>query len=151
MKYVETVLQPNETVRHLTRPHWIVYARGAFWLFVGICAFVAYDVTKLGSTLEIAGAAICVVGVLYLFVAWLRRLTTEIAVTDRRIIYKRGLVSRHTVEMNMAKVESIDVNQSMLGRVLGYGTIIVRGTGAGLEPLRTIQSPIEFRNSVTVR
>ena len=61
--------------------------------------------------------------------AWFRRWTTEIDVTDRRIVYKRGFINRHTVEMNMDKVESVDVDQSFWGRLLDYGDIIVRGTG----------------------
>jgi uncharacterized membrane protein YdbT with pleckstrin-like domain len=81
--------------------------------------------------------------------AFLRRASTELAVTDRRVIYKTGLVRRHTVEMNMDKVESVNVDQSLLGRLFGYGTVTVHGTGGGLEPLPSIASPIAFRNHVT--
>jgi uncharacterized membrane protein YdbT with pleckstrin-like domain len=77
-------------------------------------------------------------------------LSTEIAVTDRRIIYKRGLIQRHTIEINMDKVESVDVDQSILGRLFDYGTITVRGTGEGIEPLRNISTPIALRNAVMV-
>ena len=73
-------------------------------------------------------------GVLFavtLFRAWFARWITEIAVTDRRIIYKRGFIWRHTEEMNMDKVPSVDVDQSILGRMLDYGTIHVIGTGGG--------------------
>jgi uncharacterized membrane protein YdbT with pleckstrin-like domain len=83
--------------------------------------------------------------------AWLRRWTTEIAVTDRRIIYKRGLIRRHTIEMNMDKVESVDVDQSVLGRIFDYGDVLVRGTGVGFEPLQMIAAPIALRNAVTAR
>src|SRR5205085_6129586 len=70
--------------------------------------------------------------------AAIRRATTELAVTDRRVIYKSGLFSRHTLEMNRSKVESVDVDQSILGRIFSFGTIIVRGTGGSLEPIRLI-------------
>jgi uncharacterized membrane protein YdbT with pleckstrin-like domain len=83
--------------------------------------------------------------------AWFRRWTTEIDVTDRRIVYKRGFIRRHTVEMNMDKVESVDVDQSILGRMLNYGDITIRGTGVGIEPLHNIDAPLEFRNQVTAR
>jgi uncharacterized membrane protein YdbT with pleckstrin-like domain len=90
-------------------------------------------------------------GVASLFQAWFRRWTTEIAVTNRRIIYKRGFISRHTIEMNMDKIESVDVDQSIIGRLFDYGTITVHGTGTGIEPLYQIDSPIKFRNNVTAQ
>jgi uncharacterized membrane protein YdbT with pleckstrin-like domain len=66
-------------------------------------------------------------------------------------VYKRGFIPRHTVEMNMDKVESVDVDQSILGRMLNYGDITIRGTGLGIEPLHNIDEPLEFRNQVTAR
>ena len=81
--------------------------------------------------------------------AFIRRAATELAVTDHRVIYKTGLLSRHTIEMNRDKVESVDVDQSLLGRILGYGTVIVRGTGGSLEPMRNIGDPLTFRTHIT--
>jgi uncharacterized membrane protein YdbT with pleckstrin-like domain len=81
--------------------------------------------------------------------AFIRRATTELAVTDQRVIYKAGLISRHTLEMNRAKVESVTVDQTLLGRLFGYGTIIVRGTGSTLEPIRDITDPLAFRSHIT--
>jgi uncharacterized membrane protein YdbT with pleckstrin-like domain len=83
--------------------------------------------------------------------AWFTRWTTEIAVTARRVIYKVGFVRRRTIEMNMDKVESVDVDQSILGRMLDYGDILVRGTGAGIEPLHNIAAPLQFRNAIVAR
>ena len=101
---------------------------------------------------SILAAIICaLVGSGLAFSAWFRRWTTEIDVTDRRIVYKRGFIRRHTVEMNTDKVESVDVDQSILGRMLNYGDITIRGTGVGIEPLRNIDAPLEFRNQVTAR
>ena len=81
--------------------------------------------------------------------AWFRRWTTEIAVTDRRIILKRGLIRRHTVEMNMQKVESVDVDQTVIGRLFNYGNVTIRGTGSSFEKLRMIDSPLKLRTTVT--
>ena len=95
-------------------------------------------------------AMVCVLcGLGLAFSAWFRRWTTEIDVTDRRIVYKRGFIRRHTVEMNMDKIESVDVDQSILGCMLNYGDITIRGTGVGIEPLHNIDAPLEFRNKVT--
>jgi len=81
--------------------------------------------------------------------AWLRRLTTEIAVTDRRIILKRAFIRRSTIEMNMQKVESIDVDQTLAGRLFNYGNVTIRGTGSSFATLRLIDSPLKLRTSVT--
>jgi len=81
--------------------------------------------------------------------AWFRRWTTEIAVTDRRIILKRGLIRRHTVEMNMQKVESVDVDQTLIGRLFSYGNVTIRGTGSSFENLRMIDHPLKLRTTVT--
>src|SRR5919197_1546927 len=93
--------------------------------------------------------AVLAAGVALLAHAWFKRWTTEIAVTDRRIIYKEGFIRRRTIEMHMDKVESVDVEQSILGRLFGYGDILVRGVGTGFEPLRMVASAIELRNHVT--
>ena len=69
--------------------------------------------------------------------------------TNRRVIYKKGLIRRRTNEMNMDKVESVQVEQSILGRMFDYGTVTILGTGEGFETLCTIASPIELRNSIT--
>jgi hypothetical protein len=82
---------------------------------------------------------------------WLRQWITEIAVTDRRVIVKTGLIRRHTAEMNMDKVESVTVYQSVLGRLLDYGSVHVRGTGEGLGHLDYISSPILLRNTITAK
>ena len=80
--------------------------------------------------------------------AALRRVTTEFAVTDHRIIYKRGIIGRYTIEMARAKVESVDVQQGPAGRAFNYGTIIVRGTGGGLEPIQNVESPLRLRSAI---
>ena len=95
-----------------------------------------------------AGLILLALSLLMLFRAWFERWTTEIAITDRRIILKRGFIRRDTAEMHMEKVESVDVSQSLIGRMLDYGDVTVRGTGAGLETLRQIDSPLDFRNHV---
>ena len=88
-----------------------------------------------------------VVGLYFLVVAWIRYATTEFAVTDRRIIAKTGLVSRRTVEMFLDKVESLNVDQTIPGRMFNYGTVTIRGTGATSEPFHNISAPLELRKS----
>jgi uncharacterized membrane protein YdbT with pleckstrin-like domain len=152
MSYVRSVLQPGETVRYATDIHWIVYLPG---LLLVILAAVVYwfghRPVAIGAAFiwDWIAALLFVAAAVALFIGWFRRWTTEIAVTDRRIIYKRGFIRRRTVEMHLDKVESVDVDQSILGRIMNYGDISIHGTGAGIEDLKTIGSPIAFRNHVT--
>jgi uncharacterized membrane protein YdbT with pleckstrin-like domain len=151
MRYIDQILQPGETLLYSTTLHWIVYGPAIVLLAVAIAAQLAAAAGAAIALLMIFSALCAFIGMLMVLGAWFRRWTTEIDVTDRRIVYKRGLVWRHTVEMNMDKVESVDVDQSALGRILNYGDITIRGTGTGLEPLRRIGAPLEFRNQVTAR
>lgn len=86
---------------------------------------------------------------LTLFIApFVQRATSEFAITNRRVIIKVGLVSRRTIELNLEKVESIGVEQTILGRILDYGTIEVVGTGGTREPFRGLRDPLGFRRAV---
>ncbi len=85
-------------------------------------------------------------GLLTLFIAPLiAYCTSEFAITNKRLIIKTGFISRNTFEMNHSKIESINVNQSILGRILNYGTIVIMGTGSTREPFEAIRDPLRFR------
>jgi uncharacterized membrane protein YdbT with pleckstrin-like domain len=71
-------------------------------------------------------------------------------VTDRRIIYKRGVLGRHTQEMNISKIETVDVEQGLGGRIWGHGTLLIHGTGSKWEPLAGVGSPLQIRNAIVV-
>jgi len=154
LRYVKRVLQPDEAIVLAARLHWRIYTRCALYFAVG--AILAVLATTVSSpqpyfilALKIAAAAFLLLACSAGLRAFVRRATTEFAITDHRIIYKTGLWRRHTLEMNRAKVESVDVDQSILGRILDYGTIIVRGTGGSLEPIRDIAEPLTFRTHIT--
>lgn len=81
-----------------------------------------------------------------LFMAPIIQITTsEYAITNKRVIIKIGLFSRKTLEMNLQKIESVNVLQGVLGRMLGYGTIVIVGTGGTREPFSYIKNPLKFR------
>ena len=151
MNYVRGVLQPGESVMHATRMHPIIFLPAAMWLAATLVLLII--ALTLSGDLRIGGealAAFCAVLALAAGIpALIRRVSTELAVTDRRVIYKSGVLARHTLEMNCSKVESVDVDQSLLGRILGFGTITVRGTGGSLEPIRMISDPLTFRSHIT--
>ena len=94
----------------------------------------------LGVVLLVIG-----VGLIFLVWAWISYKTTEFAVTDKRIIAKTGLISRNTVEMFLDKVESLNVEQSVPGRIFDYGTVTIRGTGATSEAINNISAPLLLR------
>ena len=106
----------------------------------------------MGQFIAYAGwIGMAVAAVMFLHAAF-KRWTTELSVTTHRVIYKRGFIWRHTVEMNMDKVETVNVDQSILGRILSYGTMHILGTGqGGINGLRGMGSPITIRNAITAR
>jgi uncharacterized membrane protein YdbT with pleckstrin-like domain len=163
MAYYTKVLLPDEQVRYVGTLHWSIYIRPWLWLVLAAAAGIGSwrmraDALAVGDTPPTAGAALAVAAaafVLFWLVglagAWGRRITTEIVVTDRRIIFKEGFIRRRTLEMNMNKVETVDVIQSIWGRILNYGTVIIRGVGSSYEPLRRVSNPLALRTAIVAQ
>jgi membrane protein YdbS with pleckstrin-like domain len=153
MPYYTKVLQPDETVKVVGRLHWSIYIRAAVVLVIALGVAVgSYWLTDPDwqRYALLASGVIGVLGLLLLLRAWIHRMATEIVVTDRRVILNRGLLRRHTMEMNMTRIEMVDVKQSVWGRIWGYGTVEIHGTGADIEPLEGIGSPLLIRNAIVV-
>jgi len=147
MAYVDSILEPGETIRYHTTVSWTLYTPASVLALCALAALLAaVSYADIGWFAVIVFALAAIVAAIP---AWFRRWTTEIAVTDRRIILKRGLIRRHTVEMNMQKVESVDVDQTLVGRLFDYGTVTIRGTGSSFETLRMIDAPLKLRSTVT--
>jgi hypothetical protein len=149
MSYVERVLQPGEQIRHISSIHWIVYWAGVGVAFLAAVAYWLSETRPLTRFWLYMACVLALIAVALLVQEWFKWWITEIAVTNRRVIYKKGFIRRQTNEMNVHKVESVQVHQPILGRMLGYGTVTILGTGAGFGTLRTIAGPIELRNSIT--
>ena len=149
MSYVERVLQPGEKVRLISSIHWILYWPGVVVALLAVAAFWFSGTRPLTRVWLYTGYALALGAMVLLVQEWFQWWITEIAVTDRRVIYKKGLVRRQTNEMNMDKVESVQIDQSILGRMVDYGDVTILGTGEGFETLRTIASPLKLRNSIT--
>jgi uncharacterized membrane protein YdbT with pleckstrin-like domain len=142
--YVDQHLDPGETVIYRARLHWIVYLTPVLLLGMGI-VFALPGRLPGGSY---AGLAILGVSLIAMLSAWIRQTSSEFAVTTKRIIIKVGFLSRRTIELNMSKVESIQVDQDIFARMLNYGTITVIGTGGTKEPFPLIDDPLAFRHAV---
>jgi uncharacterized membrane protein YdbT with pleckstrin-like domain len=153
MVYYTRVLQPDENVLVIGRLHWTIYIRAILVLVAAAVIFVLslklLDPQQQVYVQYVSGA-VAVVGLLIALAVAVRQYTTEIVVTDRRVIFKRGLISRHSVEMNISKIETVDVEQSLLARLMNYGTLIIRGTGSGFEPLPRVAEPLSIRNAIVV-
>ena len=149
MSYVAKVLQPDEHVMHVGRLHWIMYLPAILVLCVAVAVLAIPTAQDNRIVIYVISGCLALIAALSAFRAWFRQFTTEIAVTDRRIIYKTGFISRRTAEMNMHRVETVAVEQGIFGRMLGYGTVHIRGTGAGIENLRMIANPLALRSAIT--
>ena len=103
---------------------------------------------SFAGVLRWVGAASLVVAASFFGVGLVRRNATEMAVTNKRVIVKSGLADRRTIELLLPRIESIAVEEPALGRLLGYGTVVVRGTGGTPEVFRQIARPLEFREQV---
>jgi uncharacterized membrane protein YdbT with pleckstrin-like domain len=146
--YVERHLLPDERVLYKTRLHWILFARPALLVVVGVAlAGLLWQVAQ-PAWLWYAGAVVVGVGLLWGLVRYVELMTSEFAVTTARLILKVGLIRRYTAELLLAKVESVGVQQGLVGRLLNFGDLIVTGTGGAREVFHRVRDPIGFRTQV---
>jgi uncharacterized membrane protein YdbT with pleckstrin-like domain len=152
MKYYMKVLQPDETVKYVGKLHWIIYRHSIILSILTIAAAgFALSLPDNERSFALIGAAILAgLAVISFLRSWFIQWTTETVVTDKRIIHKHGFIARDTKEMNITKVETVDVFQTFWGRILGYGTVRAIGTGASWESLPYVASPLQLRNSINV-
>ncbi|HXW61766.1 MAG TPA: PH domain-containing protein [Candidatus Acidoferrales bacterium] len=147
MSYVKKNLVAGESLVYETGVHWSVLCGPVVTaLLIGAGAILCF--LQKDPNFLYVGAALVVVAAAVVAVAMVKRNATEIAVTNRRVIIKTGLAHRRSIEIMLPKVESIGITEPFLGRVLGYGTVVVRGTGGTPEPFNKIARPVEFRKHV---
>ena len=152
MAYYTKVLQPGENVKYVGGLHWTIY-RDAILLGILALATLIFYFTLSGDQAFV----VLMIAAFFLFLAivsfirsWFIRVTTEIVVTDKRIIHKTGWIARRTEEINVTKVETVDVRQGVVGRIFNFGTVGIVGIGASWEPLRRVASPLALRNAIIV-
>jgi uncharacterized membrane protein YdbT with pleckstrin-like domain len=151
-RYIDEILQPGEKVLYSTNAHWIFYLPAiAAWFVVLVLAAASFAVPPMAVLGLPSAAVIAVVALYFTIKGWFHRLTTETDVTDRRVVHKTGFVKRRTFEMALDKIESVDVDQTVLGRLLNYGDVTILGVGEGRQTIPTIASPLAFRNAITAR
>jgi uncharacterized membrane protein YdbT with pleckstrin-like domain len=162
MSYHSKVLLPDEQIRAVGRLHWAIFLKG--WLLLAIAAVAGVAALELNNNGATEGAAsyaapiaigvdgiFLVLALFSLMAAATRRSTTEIVVTDRRVLFKEGFLRRRTMEMNMNKVETVDVVQSITGRIFNFGTVVIRGVGSSYEPLDMVANPLALRTAIVAQ
>lgn len=157
MGYIEENLTPGESVIYTTRKHWLVL----FWpvFFGALCdlagaVLIVWAVTSLAKNgngmiaAVVTGIVLMLVGVGVVGYGAAKRSSTEIAVTNKRVLIKVGILRKRSVELFAPRIESVSVDQSLAGRIFNYGDIVVRGTGGTEEAFTKIAAPLEFRKQM---
>ena len=139
MSYVEANLMQGEQVVYQTSLHWLMY----FWPIV---LAVVGLLMMLG--VPALGLAVLALSVVLGVVVFITVHNAEFAVTNKRVIMKTGWLNRRSLELLLSKIESIAVDQGFAGKIWGYGTIVLSGTGGSHEPFQNITDPFEFRKQV---
>ena len=141
MSYIDENLLPNEHVVYRADLHWIIFARAILVLVVGL---VLVFVPRIAQASVVA----LLLGVVMLVPPFVAYRTTELGVTNKRVIVKTGLVRRRTLELLLRQVEAILVDQSLLGRLFGFGSITLTGTGGVREIFHRVRDPLELRRRI---
>lgn len=150
-------MQPNEKIVYAAQLHWIIYRTGIFMTVLG-ALFGSYGLTaaqtvlgdKYGAMMETPiryiALGLIALGALQLIVTFVRQISTELVITDQRVIAKHGFIATTSYELMMTKVEGATIEQSVMGRILGYGTLMVKGTGGGISPIDHVADPYKFHS-----
>ena len=170
MLYVQQSLGPDEELVHMGKFHWMYTVQAFMAIFWGVVGSIVVvwasiymyqyfgkfppqlgwleAVRYLHPGLRIFAFVVFVFGLFRFAHMMVVKATTEIAVTNTRLVYKRGLVARHVGEMSIDRIEGVNVMQGILGRIFGYGRIMIRGMGVGEVVLPPIEDPISFRKAI---
>jgi len=152
MAYYTSVLPPNEQVKYVGSLLWMIYKNSIAFGVLAVIAALAYSESSEDQrpVALIAVTILLLLAVISFVRFWSDTVTTKIVAADKRITHEVGWIVRRTEEMNITKVETVDVSQGIAGRILGFGTVLIRGIGGSWEPPRRLASPLELRNAITV-
>jgi uncharacterized membrane protein YdbT with pleckstrin-like domain len=153
-RYIDDILQPGEKVLYFSSLHWVIYTPAIIAWLVAAALLVASRFTLNDNLilLCLASAAVVALAALYWSLrAWFRRWTTETDVTNLRVVHKTGFITRKTFEISIDKVASVSVDQSIMGRILNYGDVLIENMGDDKQTIQMIAAPLAFRNSITAR
>jgi len=155
MSYIHKSILDGEEIIYLTRRHKVIFTWPAIWLLVaavlfGIKWFFVFR-PEVNFALMIFSGIFLAVALIHALVIWVNYLCAEFGITNQRVIVKEGFLKRKTIEVFLKSVESVQVDQSLWGRILNFGTVIVSGTGGVTDPLSMIRNPLDFKKQVQQR
>lgn len=142
MGYIDENLINGERVVHRSKLHWIVFVGPIVFTIIAFIFFTG------GEEIAAVGIFFFLIAIIWAISAFISFKTSEFGITNKRVLIKVGFIRRNSLETLLTKVEGIQVNQGILGRILNYGTITVKGTGGTSNPFRKIEAPLEFREKV---
>lgn len=129
MLYVESTLAADEEILAVAKFHWTYMFVSLMWLI-----FLGW----------------AIIGIVIFLRRFVYEVTTEVAVTNRRFVFKRGFITRHTDEFSTQRIEGVNLTQGFWGRLLNFGRLHIRGSGIGEVDLPTISKPLEFRRAMVM-
>lgn len=139
MSYIEQTLMPGENVVSEATLHWAMFVAPGFVTLIGLLAYSGGG-----------GSIILILGLIWLGWRLLVYKSTELAVTNKRVLAKSGVIRRHCIDVQNSKIEGLTYDQGIIGRMFGYGSIFVRGTGIGMVPIPYVAAPEVFRRDVSI-
>jgi uncharacterized membrane protein YdbT with pleckstrin-like domain len=146
MSYLDDHLLAGERIVYRARLHWSTFAPAIAVVLLGVALGIVLRIYQ--PEYWYAGVALAGVGLLLAIGPAIRYASSEFAVTDKRVVAKLGFIERESLETLLSKVEAIGVDQGIVGRMLGYGTITITGTGGTEESFPRISEPLEFRRQI---
>jgi uncharacterized membrane protein YdbT with pleckstrin-like domain len=139
MSYIEKNLMNGENILYRAQVHWIIFLWPVIWFIVAIMFFSG------SGDAGAAGGLFIIIAIVTGIASFITFKTSEFGITNKRVIAKVGFIRRNSLEVLLNKIEGIQVNQGILGRILGFGSITVSGTGGTKDPFHKIDAPLEFR------
>ncbi|MGE3624441.1 MAG: PH domain-containing protein [Bdellovibrionales bacterium] len=160
LTYVRKIVAPDEQILYVAMLHWIIYFQALVFIAAG--GLIAYFIPQIigfmfGSAaldtytrpVGLVAAVIVFMGLTLLLGSYIRQASTELVITDRRVIAKYGFISRSTFELMISRITGVNFDQSVLARILNYGTIIVHGAGSDISPIGCVADPRRFHKELT--
>lgn len=148
----------RERVIYRTSLHWITFIPSSLWLIVGFTLFFLHEtyirpwaIGDLWKTISFwTSLSVVIIGLIMFFVDYIKHKSSEFAVTNYRVIIRLGVFNKTSVGMNLGNIESVEVEQSFMGQMLGYGTIQITGTGTADNKFDKIHNPSKFRKKLQI-
>jgi len=148
MSFLDSSLLPGERVVHRSRQHWVIFLPAGLLVVGSLAALIVFDRIPQWRSYWPLATVPGALGLLLAVPPLVRYLSAEYGVTDRRVLMKEGIVQRRVLETLLTKIEAIEVDQSLWGRMLDFGILTITGTGGTRESFDNVADPLEFRRRV---